>query len=1322
MIMNAQMGFLINLLFFSLVFSISFKMDVLKIGSINVNGAREGKKRASIYETAKIKQVDVLFLQETHSDEGNEADWRREWEGEVILSHNTSLSGGVGFLLSKAFTPVSLEVEHFIEGRLLLVKAGYDAFTAVFINVYAPTIGAERKVFLDKLSDVLNGCATEDFLFLGGDFNCTENEVLDRNHAEPHPASQHALRQLVSAYGLVDVWRRMHADCRQYTWSHLRESRISSARLDSFYCFKHHFNIYKSCTIVPAVFTDHSLVLCNVIMRNIKPKSAYWHFNSVLTFDKKFREVLVYFWEDFRQRKGDFSSLRQWWDHGKIQIKLLCQQHTLNVTRDITRSMKDLEIDIVELENLSESTGDRGYIEILKVKKLSLADLLDTKAQGALVRSRFQASEEMDAPSSYFFGLERKNGQGRVIHTLLSETGEEIVEPSQIRRRAVEFYSALYTSEHEEDDGLMEGFTSGLPQVSEETNSCLEGPIQEQELRAALQGMQARRAPGIDGLTVEFFKAFWDIFKNDLLDVFNESLASGSMPTSCRRAVITLLPKKGNLQSIKNWHPVSLLCVDYKLLSKLFASRLGMAMEHLIHRDQTYCVSGRSMVDNVHLIRNVLDVSNSLGCNTGLISLDQEKAFDRVEHNFLWKVMEKFGFSAGFIAKIKVMYSDVESVLKINGSLCAPFRVCRGVRQGCALSGMLYALSLEPLLNKIRFNIEGLILPGFSGSIVLSAYADDLIVFTKNQREIDILENIINDFTVLSAARVNWEKSEALAVGDWSDGLPVLPRSLSWKREGLKYLGIFLGNEAVMRKNWEAVLEKAEGKMKKWRWLLPQMSYRGRVLILNNLVASLLWHRLSCVDPPSGLLAEIQKKMVDFFWGGLHWVPQGVLYLPREEGGQGLIHLASRTATFRIQFIKRYLTGPTDLVWRNVTSCILRHASKVGLDTALFLTDSKFLKLNGFPPFYQGVFKSWALFNRNVSENINSLHWLLKEPLIHGSRLDICTMTPGLLTTLYKAKTVSLQQLVEAAGPELTGAAGLGSLLGVRSVRVAQQLLELWRRRLSETEKSLLIKHSRGEAMPDPTDPFPDIILSPELGEESGPLLAVSSPGKLSLHRVDKTTIYRMVTKVLNKKGLSGRPPTVWSKRPGWDGARPEWRVIYKPPLKKQTADLQWRILHGAIASNAFITVLNPAVSNQCPFCGLRETVFHVFTECPRLARFFSFLTLVFSLFNVFFTEKVFIFGAGYKKTNSEKWQLINYLLGEAKMAVYISRRNKVEEREGHNAHTVFLCNIRARVWLEFQFYRTIEDVDAFKQRWCYGGFICSVVNNVLIFAPDFIG
>ena len=126
-----------------------------------------------------------------------------------------------------------------------------------------------------------------------------------------------------------------------------------------------------------------------------------------------------------------------------------------------------------------------------------------------------------------------------------------------------------------------------------------------------------------------------------------------------------------------------------------------------------------------------------------LISLDQEKAFDWVEHLYLWRTLEGFGLSPCLIAMIKVLYQDIESVLKINGGLSAPFKVHRGVRQGCSLSGMLYALSIEPMLNKIRANIEGLILNDCLKSHILSAYADDIIVIAKNHffREIIKLDS-----------------------------------------------------------------------------------------------------------------------------------------------------------------------------------------------------------------------------------------------------------------------------------------------------------------------------------------------------------------------------------------------------------------------------------------------------------------------------------------------------------------------------------------------------------------------------------------------------
>lgn len=198
--------------------------------------------------------------------------------------------------------------------------------------------------------------------------------------------------------------------------------------------------------------------------------------------------------------------------------------------------------------------------------------------------------------------------------------------------------------------------------------------------------------------------------------------------------------KKGDLQEMKNWRPVSLLCSDYKIFSKALANRMKDIMDQIVHQDQSYCVPGRSIHDNISLIRDVLDISGSLDTDLGLISLDQEKAFDRVEHLYLWKVLEVFALSPGFIAMIKVLYQDIESVLKINGGLSAPFQVQRGIRQGCALSGMLYSLSIEPMLCKIRSSTEGLLLPHCPQNCIVSAYADDIIVMVNSQQDNLMLE------------------------------------------------------------------------------------------------------------------------------------------------------------------------------------------------------------------------------------------------------------------------------------------------------------------------------------------------------------------------------------------------------------------------------------------------------------------------------------------------------------------------------------------------------------------------------------------------------
>ncbi len=195
-----------------------------------------------------------------------------------MLSHNTAVSGGVAVLFSKSFRPVSYDVNEIIKGRLLKIKALFENHVFVFICVYVPTSGVERMLFLNNLNLILQNCSSEEFLFLGGDFNCTEQN-LDRNHIEPHEPSRKRLIkviiQVIKTHELSDIWRHVNGNQRQYTWSHTRDNVLSLARLDRFYTFKHQRGIFSKCFIVPVSFSDHSMVCCSFILNSIKPKSAY---------------------------------------------------------------------------------------------------------------------------------------------------------------------------------------------------------------------------------------------------------------------------------------------------------------------------------------------------------------------------------------------------------------------------------------------------------------------------------------------------------------------------------------------------------------------------------------------------------------------------------------------------------------------------------------------------------------------------------------------------------------------------------------------------------------------------------------------------------------------------------------------------------------------------------------------------------------------------------------------------------------------------------------------------------------------------------------
>uniref|UniRef100_A0AAV2L4H4 Uncharacterized protein n=1 Tax=Knipowitschia caucasica TaxID=637954 RepID=A0AAV2L4H4_KNICA len=144
--------------------------------------------------------------------------------------------------------------------------------------------------------------------------------------------------------------------------------------------------------------------------------------------DVREREVQM---SELERCKAHFVSLQRWWDYGKVQIRQLCQEYTHGVTRDRARLVKELETTVVELQRLAVSTGEQGCLQSLKAQKSALASLLGSSAQGALVRSRHMDLTQMDVPSQFFFSLEKKNRQKRIIQSLRSDSGRLITDSAE---------------------------------------------------------------------------------------------------------------------------------------------------------------------------------------------------------------------------------------------------------------------------------------------------------------------------------------------------------------------------------------------------------------------------------------------------------------------------------------------------------------------------------------------------------------------------------------------------------------------------------------------------------------------------------------------------------------------------------------------------------------------------------------------------------------------------------------------------------------------------------------------------------------------------
>lgn len=160
--------------------------------------------------------------------------------------------------------------------------------------------------------------------------------------------------------------------------------------------------------------------------------------------------------------------------------------------------------------------------------------------------------------------------------------------------------------------------------------------------------------------------------------VLNERFRLGILTDSQRESLLRLIHKKDDKRLPANWCPISLLNTDYKLASKVITERLKSVIASVVHSDQTCGVPGRSIFSDLQLVRDLLDMINKTDETGILVTLDQEKAFDRVDHGFLLRTLAKLGFGPSFCLWVSLFYNNVFSQIICNGKLLAPVFLCRG--------------------------------------------------------------------------------------------------------------------------------------------------------------------------------------------------------------------------------------------------------------------------------------------------------------------------------------------------------------------------------------------------------------------------------------------------------------------------------------------------------------------------------------------------------------------------------------------------------------------------------------------------------------------
>ena len=471
--------------------------------------------------------------------------------------------------------------------------------------------------------------------------------------------------------------------------------------------------------------------------------------------------------------------------------------------------------------------------------------------------------------------------------------------------------------------------------------------INPENIKVAINDLAANSTPGADSIPLAFYMSHREEIAPLLQQLYSELLHRGQLSQTMRQAILSpIFKNKGYRHEPKQYRPIAVTTIEYRILSKCIAQRLNKAITFLVGDPQTGFYPGRKYDENILLVRGtVRDINGRRPHDGGLILfLDNEKAFDRVQHDFMFNVLRAFNLPEETVAAVRTLYRSASTAVKTNGEIGTAFEQTSGVRQGCPLSPLLYLLVQEVQLRMIRENadIEGIPIPDHDGrdpsqtaapTIVKErGLVDDTMVCLRSPESVAPLLHTLTRFEAFSNHRMNVDKTILLLLGQHrafdllGDShaarllrarkvLPAQVHDVSKTGVNLpdKWHGILLGGEQGAAATWAAAA--AQAKHISDSLIAAPLPYTcpGRLAqasgkLMGKVKAALVFtvpHAQKTIDMN---LKKVQKAADDLVLGRQHAIAAGEARQPRSSFGIGLLDVKSTMEAAWLQPLLSTLT------------------------------------------------------------------------------------------------------------------------------------------------------------------------------------------------------------------------------------------------------------------------------------------------------------------------------------------------------------------------------------------------------------------------------